>query len=228
MPKKRSSPERPPQMTWKRATPLLVVCGIFDALRLMFEWFIFFGPALATVYCTTKLGDTITTYSAGFLGAKTAGALCGSTATVAAVVGAPAFEIFGLVMAMAVGFAGWLIVGGWIVMRNRRIFREHSGSNLWFLSGLLISEIPFLGSFPALTTTTWRMYSAQIKKDAENLKKYEEENAAAAAQERQQQQAEQEGQNQAVQQERMEQQQEQQAVEEKEEEDAQLAQEEPL
>lgn len=214
MPRKRSRPPRPPQMTWKKATPLLVVCGIFDALRFMFEWFIFFGPALATVYCTAKLGGTITSYSAGILGEKAAAALCGSSATVVAFVGAPAFEIFGLVMAMVVGFAGWLTLRIWILLRNGRLLTEVPSSTLWFLGSLFISSVPFLGSFPALTTATWRLYGAQIKKDKENVEKWEKRNADALAQEHQQQQAEREGQNQAVQQERAAQQEAKEAEEE--------------
>lgn len=172
MPQKRTNPKPPKVMTWKKATPVLVVAGIFDAVRLMFEMFWFFGPAITALYCTVKVSDVV-----GALGGLTTFA-CSVGATAAGVAGAPAIEAFGVVMAMATGFAGWLVVGGWIVMTNARIFKENAGNAVWFGASLLISEVPFVGSFPAISIAVWRLYHVQIKKDKTALQKYKEEQAA--------------------------------------------------
>src|SRR3989344_216103 len=62
---------------------------------------------------------------------------------------------------------------------------------LWFGASLLVSEVPFVGSIPALTIVMWRMHHVQIKIEKEALKKWKKENADAQLQERRQQIAEQ-------------------------------------
>lgn len=171
-------------MTWKKASPVLIVAGIFDAVRLMFEMFWFFGPALTALYCTVKASDVV-----GALGGLTA-FVCSAGATAAGVAGAPAIEAFGVVMAMATGFMGWLVIGGWVVMTNSRIFKENAGNAVWFGASLLISEVPIIGSLPAISVAVWRLYHVQIKKDRADLKKYKEDQAAEELKERQQQAAE--------------------------------------
>lgn len=172
-----------------KASPVLAVCFVFDAVRFVFEQFWFFGPALAAVYCTANVGGVVSTWSAGLLGTKTAAAVCGASATVVGSLGAPAIAAFGVVMAIAVGLFGWMTAGLMLMMTNARIFKENEGHALWFGFSLLISEVPIIGSLPALTGVTVKMYSTQIKKDKESLKKYEKETAAARLQEQNQQTA---------------------------------------
>jgi hypothetical protein len=93
-------------------------------------------------------------------------------------------------MAMAVGLMGWLTVGLMLILSNARIFEENAGHALWFAASLLISEIPIIGTIPALTVVVWRMYRVQIKKETAALRKYESEQAAALEEERQQRLAE--------------------------------------
>lgn len=188
MPQKRNKSEPPPVMTWGKASWVLVPAIVFDALRMMFEWFWFFGPALAAVACTAGVNSALGTSVAGIAGKITA-AGCSLAAGAAGFVGAPAIEVFGVIMAMATGFAGWLIVGLIIMKTNSRIIEENAGHALWFVGSLLISEIPIVGTFPALTGVVWKMYSTQIKKDKEALQKYKKENAAVQQQERDQQAA---------------------------------------
>ena len=177
MPPKRSKP--PPEvMTWGKATPALVISVIFDALRLMFVGFIFFGPAMAGLYCDYKVSDIIGTA----FGLTTAG--CATGASTLGFFGALAFMAFGTVMAMATGFAGWLAVGIWLMITNSRIFKENA---LWFVGSLLFSEVPFIGAIPAITVSVWKMHSNQIKIEKEALAKWKKENADAQAQERKQQ-----------------------------------------
>mgnify|MGYP001560785931 FL=1 len=176
MPQKRNSTPPPEVMTWPKAAPALVISVIFDALRLMFMGFIFFGPAMAGLFCTVKAG-----------GSAAAGAVCTAAAGAAGFFGAPALIAFGTVMAMATGFAGWLFVGGWLMATNSRIFKENT---LWFVGSLLFSEVPFIGAIPAITVSVWKMHSNQIKIEKAAYKKWEKENADAQAQERKQQIAE--------------------------------------
>ena len=186
MPQKRNSSEPPKVMTWKRALPVLILCVVFDALRLMFEMFWFFGPALVAIYCTVKGSETLSTVTFGLLGTGTAGVVCSSAAIAAGIVGAAVIESFGVMMAMATGLAGWLTIGIILIIFNRRIFEENA---LWFAASLLVSEIPIVGSIPAMTIVVWKMYSTQIKIEKAVLKKYEEEQKAAQLRERRQQEA---------------------------------------
>jgi len=165
-------------MTWKKATLVLAICVIFDALRLFFTSFWFFGPAIAAIYCTSKVSGWI-----GSMWGLTAAACTAASGTIG-YFAAPAIAIFGTIMAMAFGLLGWLTVGLIILMTNSRI--SLSDNLLLFIGGLLTSETPIIGALPALTGTIAKMYSAQIKKDKETLKKYEKEQTDSQIQERNQ------------------------------------------
>ncbi len=176
MPQKRIS-EPPPVMTWSRATPVLAIAVVFDALRLLFEWFWFFGPALLALYCAHEVGGVVL-----IGGLLTKACVVGATALGVAAVEATA--VFGTVMAMLVGFAGWLTVGIILLVSNGRILKSNF---LSFAVSLLVSEVPIVGSIPAITIVVWRMYSRQIKSDAMAMRKWETEQAALQLQERNQQ-----------------------------------------
>lgn len=170
MPQKKNSEPPPPVMTWGKALPVIIISFIFDSLRLMFEMFWFFAPALAALYCTIKTSDVLGTTIGGFI--------CTVGSGVVGFYGAPAIAAFGVVMAIAVGLFGWLTVGLIIVMTNARIFTSNAANTLWFASSLLVSEVPIIGALPALTSTMFKMYSVQIRSDKAALKAYEEEQQA--------------------------------------------------
>jgi hypothetical protein len=158
--------EPPLVMTWKKASFFLVVCVVFDALRLFFTMFWFFGPALAGMYCTSKAGALV-----GQWWGLTAFA-CTAAGGIIGYFSAPVTVVFGTVMAIAVGLFGWMTVGLLLLMFNSRIFKENA---LWFISSLAISEIPLVGALPSMTAATWKMFSNQIKKERAAFKKYEKE-----------------------------------------------------
>lgn len=162
-------------MTWAGAIPVLAIAGLFDAVRMFFEQFWFFGPAAIGAYCTNKASGYV-----GMLWGLTPAA-CGTGATALGYFGSPVFTTIGFVMAFAVGLLGWLTVGALLMATNSRIFKENG---LWFAASLLISEIPIIGTIPALSVMVWRMYRTQIKKEAAVLKKYKKEQAAAQAEDR--------------------------------------------
>lgn len=189
-PRRNNKPAAPEVMTWAKALPVLAVSFVFDALRFLFEQFWFFGPALAAAYCTAQASGAVAKWTFGLLGAKTAAAACTAGAAVAGTFLSEALVAFGIVMAMAVGLFGWLVVGLILMMTNSRIFKQHPGHSLWLVSSLLISELPLIGSIPAFTITIIKLYRTQIRNDKEDMEKYEKENAAAQLQERQRQSAE--------------------------------------
>lgn len=180
---------RPPtgRMTWGRAIPVLVICVIFDAVRFMFEWFIFFGPALAAVGCTAGLNSVFGTTLAGAAGKMVAGA-CATGAGALGFFGSGAIGAFGIVMAMTVGFLGWGTVTLILAITNPRIWKSNVWGWIWSICALGVSEAPLLGTIPMLTITHIRLYAGQIKKDKAALKQYqqEQEQVAAAARSAQQ------------------------------------------
>ena len=176
-------------MTWAKASPVLIIAIIFDAVRCFFEMFWFFGPALAGVGCTFGvngwIGTTLVT-----VGGKLVAVGCAALAGVLGFYGSGAIEAFGVVMALATGLIGWLTVGLILIITNARIFKENEGHALWFIVSLAISEVPIVGSLPGLTVIAVKMYSTQIKKDKAALKKYQKEREELQNQDRNQKIAE--------------------------------------
>lgn len=187
MPRKRNSSPPPPVMTWKKVSWVLVIAGVSDVLRYMFLFFWFFAPALAIAYCSAEVNGPLTTWTAGLLGAKTAELAC-STGVVGATVGAAvitgglsaaAIQAFGTVMAMAVGFAGWLAVTIIIFATDRRTLGRNPITVLWMLEGLGASVLVMaLG-----------VYKTQIKTERAAFAKWKKENADAELQQRREQEA---------------------------------------
>lgn len=184
MPQRRASSEPPKVMTWPKASLVLVVALVFDLVRAFFTFFWFLGPALAAVYCTVTASDALSSWTFGLLGTGAAATICAAVAAGAAAAAVAVTAPFGVVMAMAIGFAGWLTIGGYLMITNARIFKENG---IWFVASLAVSEVPFLDAIPALTLTLWRMYSRQIKLERAAMKKYREEKAAEQQRERNQQ-----------------------------------------
>lgn len=180
MPQGNNNPAPPEVMTWGRAAPVIIGAAVFDVLGLMFEGLVFFGPALVGAYCATTVGGV---WVIGKLLAAgcAAGAIAAGTAASVALIG------FGEMMAIAIGLVGWLAVGLYLAMTNRRIFKENT---LWFAGSLLLTEIPLLGALPFVSFIVWRMYSRQIRTEEAALKEWEKKQAAIQAQERNQRIAE--------------------------------------
>ncbi len=157
----------PPQMTWGRALPILVIAGLFDLSRAFFQLFWFFGPALAATLCTVAGTSSLGLSLFSVQGGATA-AVCSATAGAVGFLGAPAFMAFGTIMSMVMGFAGFLTLALLILLTNSRLFRE-PGTLLWSIGSFALSEIPFISAFPNFTVAVWRLYHTQIKKDAHTV-----------------------------------------------------------
>jgi hypothetical protein len=143
-------------MTWGKAFLPVCAAGIFDFLGFIFALFGIFGPLLAGVWAGAETGSTV---------------VGGGVALAAGFFGGAEFQMFGVIMAMVIGFFGWLVVGLILLVRNRRIFK--GANSLMFGSVLLIDEIPFVNVLPALSYRTIRMYRAQIQEDKKALAEYE-------------------------------------------------------
>jgi len=166
-------------MTWAKAAPALVVAGIFDALRYFFLSFWFFGPALASIFCTIGINSFLGTTLASVVG-KTVALGCGTAAGAAVYFGAPIIASFGTTMAISVGFMGWLIAVVIILGTDTRTFGENPFAVLWILEGIGASVF----------IMSWNVYKTQIKKERAALKKYKEEQAELQIQEQNQRMAE--------------------------------------
>lgn len=158
-------------MTMSKAAPVLVLCVVFDGMRLFFNWFWLLGPAVAAGACATF--DYQIVQAACVAGVAAIG-FYGSAVLIA----------FGTIMALAVAVAGWLIVSLVVVSTNFRLLRENAQAALLSLVGLGTSLVPFIGALPALTGTAWHLYRTQIKHDKKKLQAWEAANAARIKQER--------------------------------------------
>lgn len=156
----------PPVMTWGKASLVLLLAVFFDIARAFFQFFWLFGPALAAAICSYWSGGSLI---------STVG--CSVAASGAGVLGAGPLAAFGVMMSMAVGFAGFLVLGITILFSNPRLLQEKSGA-LWLAGSFALGEIPFIGAIPSFTLTLIRLYRAQIRSDKEKLKKFQEETRA--------------------------------------------------
>jgi hypothetical protein len=166
-------------MTWGRATPVLALCVVFDALRFMFVMFWFFGPALGAIGCTVGVNSALGTGVVEVAGKVVAGA-CTVGASAIGFFGSGAIEMFGTIMAMAVGLLGWATVTLLLVIMNPKIWTSNAFSWVWSLCSLGVSEIPFVGTIPMLTITHCRLYAGQIRHDKTALLKYRKEQERVA------------------------------------------------
>jgi hypothetical protein len=183
----------PQVMTWGRAAPVIVLALIFDALRIFFNFFWFFGPALLAAGCTALARDKVAGIVGAAIGGKVAAGACALGAGALGVFGVEVTAPFGAIMAMAVGILGWMTIGLILALTNSRIYRENA---VWFVTSFLVAEVPFVNALPAFTAAVCKMYSHQIKLEKAALKRYEAETRAAqteqvaAARQRQLQEAE--------------------------------------
>ncbi|MFA5997783.1 MAG: hypothetical protein WC814_00050 [Candidatus Paceibacterota bacterium] len=183
MPQKRNNPEPPEVMTWSKAAPVLAVAVISDLLRLFFQMFWFFGPALAALLCTVGMNDVLGTSVSG-VGGKIVAGTCTAVAATAGAAGMPAIEALGIVMADAVGLFAFLVLGFWMLRTNARIFAVIKNTWLWLTGSLGVSIIPIIGAFPAFSVILWRLYRRQIKLETAAYKKWKKEQSARQLQER--------------------------------------------
>ena len=168
-------------MTWGKALPVLAVSVLFDAVRFMFEWFWFFGP----IVIAAGGAALVSSWLGGGTVAHGVGAVAGTgLGGAAAFFAEPALVFFGDIMAFATGLLGWLTLLLTITFTNFRLFKKEEKNIFWLLLGLGISEVPLIGSVPALTGTTLKLYHDQIKKEKAELQAWEKEQAQLAEQER--------------------------------------------
>jgi hypothetical protein len=173
MPQTRSSRSAPPPvMTWSKAGPVLALALLFDAIRVFFQFFWFFGPALAVGYCQVGVDGAV------------ASAACSATATTVGYFGAPIFMYLGSIGAIIAAIAGWMIVGLIVVSTNFRILYVNARTLLHYVMGLGVGLMPFVGSLPALSVTVGYQYRLQIAHDKEKYAAWQQQNAAQIARER--------------------------------------------
>jgi len=184
MPQKRTSSEPPKVMTKSKAAPIVIAAFAFDLVRGFFHLFWFFGPALAALYCTAKASGTLSSYTFGLLGTKTAALVCSGVAATVGAAGVEATAPIGVIMADAVGLIAFLSIGLWIVIANVRLLKAIKSAPLQFAGAFAVSEVPFIGAIPVFGIILCRLYGAQIRTEQAAFKKWEEGHAAELQQER--------------------------------------------
>ncbi len=158
MPQNRAANDNePPMMTWGKAMPVLAICLIFDLLGLIFQFFWFFGPII--------IGGVAGTWASGWVGGAAGTAVGTATGAVAGFFGGVALGVFGVIMAIAVGFMGWLFIGLLLAVMNHRIFKANEKWLFWVLFGLGVDMVPFVGALPGITGSVTKLYHTQIKQE---------------------------------------------------------------
>lgn len=165
-------------MSWGSAAPVLVVAAVFDLLRGFFNFFWFFGPVLAALYCVQKVGGWV-----GSLWGLTE-TICAGAATIAGAKASAVTIPLGTIMAFAVAIFGFLTIGLWVLMTNARIFKTITTAPIEFAAAFAVGSMPLIGAVPTFSLITWRLYGAQIKTERVAFQKWEKENAAAALEEK--------------------------------------------
>ena len=173
-------------MTMAKALPVIVVAGIFDLVRMFFEMFWFFGPALAAFACTS-FGNGVINTDVTTMAGKAVATVCTAGATVAGLFGFELTASLGTVMADAMALVGFLVLGLWVVMTNARIFKVNRSGALWFTGSLGVGVIPFIGTFPVFSVVLFMLYRRQIKVETAALRRWEMEQAEMQQLEREQQ-----------------------------------------
>lgn len=173
-----SSP--PKGMTWPRATPILVICVLFDITRAFFSWFWLLGPVVAAASCASQSGAV-----SGVLGTDVTAALCTAAAAGAGFFLSEALFAFGTFVAMLLGLIGWMTVWLFLALSNPRIFKENAVTLIRLIATLGIMELPFVGSLPALTFNTFHLYRVQIRHDKKRLRDWQQNESLRIQQERQ-------------------------------------------
>ncbi|OYV27805.1 MAG: hypothetical protein B7W98_00975 [Parcubacteria group bacterium 20-58-5] len=173
-------------MTRPKSMPIIVVAGLFDAIRLFFEAFWFWGPALAGLYCTVKGSALVSSWTLGIAGVKTTAALCSAAAIAGGTAVSEITTPLGVVMADAMALIGFLVLGLWILLGNARLLKAVTEAPLWFSGAFALSGLPLIGSFPFFSVVLWKLYGAQIEAESAAHAKWKRENADALRQEQQQ------------------------------------------
>lgn len=171
-------PHEPPVMTWMRAAPALVIAGLTDTLKLFFNGFWFFGPAIAAFYCTSKVSDWV-----GSVWGLTEAA-CEAAAAAAGTYFSPILASIGVIMAFATALLGFLALVLWILMANLRIFKTVRTSLIQIAAAFGSGAIPFIGAIPSFTPIILRLYRRQIKLEKAAHTKWQKETAAVRLKEK--------------------------------------------
>lgn len=170
-------------MSWGGAAIPLAIAIVTDLLRAFFNFFWFFGPALAALYCAQKVSEWV-----GSLWGLT-GAVCAGLAVKAGAIVSAVTVPFGTVMAFSVAIFGFLALFLIIAMRNRRLFKTATTAPIQFGAAFALSSVPLVGALPFFTFTIGRLYRAQIKTEQAALRKWEKQHATAELEQRRQQAA---------------------------------------
>jgi hypothetical protein len=165
-------------MTGSKTAILIGLSLLFDAIKFMCTQLWFFGP-----FFIGLVGSAVT-------GGGWFGVAVGTIITTAlALTAGAALEMMGLVLAMAIGIFGWLVVLS--AMFSFRMKPFHNRSFLKTMLGMLVTEIPFVDALPSFTISVWMIIREEKKADRAALAEYKAAEAARLAREQRWQQLQQ-------------------------------------
>lgn len=183
MPQNKNSKAPPEVMTWGKASLVLIIAGVFDLLRAFFNLFWFFGPAIAAIYCSSKVSGWV-----GSMWGLT-DAACTAVAGAAGFYFSPIIAAFGVVMADAVALLGFLFLILLVLMTNTRILKTVQTAMMQIGASFGVAALPLIGAIPTFSITLYKLYRRQIKIETAAYKKWEKDHANEQIQQRQQQAA---------------------------------------
>lgn len=168
------------KMSWWKTLMVFSIAIIFDFLKFIFSIFLIAAPFIAG-YLAKEYADAhrVPEWISNLIGLVVGGGP--ATLEILFPPIAAAFAAFGAMMAIVMGFSGWLLLCVVFFVFGVNVFApKHL---LKTLLGLGASIIPFVNMFPMLTFKTWGHVRAARHEDKEALKKWEADSATRAAEE---------------------------------------------
>jgi hypothetical protein len=162
-------------MNAMKATILMSLALVFDVLKFMATQLWIFGPALVGGAAGVAVASQY-----GALAGKAAGLITGAASGAAELIPgvAAGVELIGVILALAIGLLGWLILITVMASFRIRFFKGESRNFLRLFVGFLVSEIPLIDALPSFTVSTWLIIRGEYKAQKEAKAKYDAEYGA--------------------------------------------------
>ncbi len=172
MPREEALPPEPkPKMPARKAVFAILLAVLFDALKFVCNFLIFFAPLiagfLAGVYASSS---GLPSWASGAIGVIAGG----STAVLEAAGGAAVVGVVGAIMSVIIGFMGWLFFIVWFLITNVPMLTSPRRF-LKIVWGFVTSSVPILNALPSFTIFIGRIILDVRKEDRAARKTWDEE-----------------------------------------------------
>lgn len=173
-------------MTWLKATIVLIVTVIFDALRFIFVMLVFTLPFIIGAVAAAYASNTswLSWAPSWVIGLATSIGI--ATLEVFNPEAIPAIAAFGVLMASIIGFIGFLFVLGMLLAMRVKLTPHNQ---LWLGLAFVGGVTPFGNALPSLTPITLKIVRRQMRDDKKAHALYLKQQAALQAAQQQEQNA---------------------------------------